>query len=76
MLTLTTERKTIGAASLANLCKFFAPTSQQLMDVGLVAYIPHKLVLRGGEHLVHGNGELDHAKVWPQVAAGLGKLGD
>ena len=76
MLAFSAKRKTIKAASLTDFRNPLTPAGEQLVDVGLVAHIPHKLVFWGGEHLVHGNGELDHTKVWPQMTTGLGELGD
>jgi hypothetical protein len=43
---------------------------QQLVDVGLVAGVPHEGVARGVEHPVQGDGELDDAEVGSEVAAG------
>ena len=42
------------------------------MDVGLVAGVEEDLVLRGVEDPVQGDGQLDHAEVGAEVAAGLG----
>ncbi|GAA3294298.1 hypothetical protein GCM10020295_18450 [Streptomyces cinereospinus] len=48
------------------------PAGEQLVHVGLVPGVPEHLVLRRFEHAVQGDGQLDHAEVGAQVAAGLG----
>src|SRR5207248_9843657 len=47
-----------------------------LVDVGLVAGVPHDRVLRTVEHAMQGKGQLDHAQVGREMAAGPGDLLD
>ena len=49
---------------------------QQLVDVGLVADVEDETVRGRVEDVVHREGQLDHAQVRPDVAAGLGKAAD
>ena len=38
-----------------------APAGEDLVGIGLVAYVPDQLVARGREHVVQGHGQLDDA---------------
>ena len=58
------------AALLAELLEAGHPAGEQLVHVGLVAGVEHDAVARRVEDPVHGDGELDHAEVGPEVAAG------
>ena len=49
---------------------------EHFVDVALMGDVEDKLVGRGLEHPVHGDGKFDDAKVWPEVAAGLRKAAD
>ncbi len=53
-----------------------APAGQELVDVGLVADVEDETIGGGVENAVEGDGELDHAQVGPEMAAGLGQNGD
>ncbi len=60
------------AAGLAQLGEGLPPPGDELVDVGLVAGVPQQDVAGRVEHPVQGQGQLDHAQVGPQVAAGDG----
>ena len=47
---------------------------EQLVHVGLVPGVEHDRVPRRLEHPVHGDGQLDHTEIGPEVPAGLGDL--
>ena len=49
---------------------------EQLVDVALVADVEDEAVARRVEDVVHGDGQLDHAEVRPDVTAGLRDAGD
>ena len=57
-------------APLAQRAELGHPPGEQFVHVGLVAGVEHDLVHRRVEHPVQGDGQLDHAQVGPQVAAG------
>lgn len=65
-------RGVAGEAALhLELREVLAP-GEELVDVALVAGVPEDLVLRGVEHPVQGDGQLDHTEVGAEVPAGLG----
>ena len=49
---------------------------QQLVHVGLVAYIEEEPSIGRVEDVVHGQRQLDHTEIRPEVAAGLRKAAD
>ncbi len=49
-----------------------APAGEDLVRIGLMADVPDQDVARRLEHMVDGDGKLDHAQPCAQVAAGLG----
>ena len=57
-------------AGLAQGGEAVAAAGEDLVDVGLVAGVPQEDVVGRVEHPVEGEGELDHAQVGAQVAAG------
>jgi len=46
------------------------PAGEHLVHVRLVPGVPHDRVVRRLEHAVQRDGQLDHAKVRPKMAAG------
>lgn len=60
------------AATLAERADAVATTGQDLVRVDLMPDVPDDDVLGGLEHVVQGDGELDHAQARTQVAAGRG----
>jgi hypothetical protein len=62
-------RQSVGLADAAHA---LAAAGQHLVDVALVAHIEDDLVVGRVEHIVHSNGQLDHAEAAAQVPAGLG----
>ncbi len=47
-----------------------APAGQDLVRIGLVTDVPDQAVVRRVEHVVQGNGELDHPQAGAEMAAG------
>ena len=52
------------------LVKTGLPTGEKLMGIGLMAHVPHHLVLRKVKSQVHGHGQLHDAEIRGQMAAG------
>ena len=46
-------------------------TGQQLMDISLMTHIEHQTVLSGIKNGFNGDGQLHHAQIGRQMAAGL-----
>jgi hypothetical protein len=46
------------------------------MDVSLVGDVKDEFVIRRGEDLVEGDGQLNDAQIGAEVAAGFGERGD
>ena len=70
MFALGAKHESVQPAGLADGVEAPHAPGQQLVHVGLVAHVEDELVLRRIEHIMHGDGQLHHAKVWPQVPAG------
>ena len=51
-------------------------TGQQLMDISLMTHIEHQTVLSGIKNGFNGDGQLHHAQIGRQVAAGLRQMSD
>ena len=66
---LAAHRKARNSAALTQGVDPFRPAGQQFVDVGLVADIPHDLVLVHVQHAVQGQRQFDDAEVRCQVAA-------
>ena len=73
VLALGAQHEAVEAAGLADGLQALAAAGEDLVDVGLVADVEEELVLRGIEDGVQGQGQLDHAEVGAEVAAGLGQ---
>jgi hypothetical protein len=71
VVTLGAQGKAIQSTRLTHGVETSAATGEQLVDVGLVAYIKNKPVRGRVEDVVHGQGQLYDAEVGPQMAAGL-----
>ena len=71
VLAFDAARKTADAAQLLERGHRLAPAGEDLVRVGLVAHVPDDAVVRGVEHIVQRNRQLDRAQVGRQVAAGL-----
>ena len=69
-------RKTGNAAALTQGFHGFAPSGQNLVRVGLVAYIPDNLVCRSVVHVMQGNREFNRTKIGGQVSAGFCNRGE
>ena len=67
------QGESVEAVRLADGVEPVLAAGEQLVDVALVAHVPDKLVLRRAEDLVQRDGELDHAQVGAEVAAGFGQ---
>jgi hypothetical protein len=63
------------SALLAEGAEVLAPR-QEFVDVGLVSGVKDDAVAGRVKNSVHGERELHHAKVWSEVAARLGDIGD
>ena len=72
VLTFRTEGKAIKAVRLANFAESLLSARQQLVHVALMTHVPHKFVVRCAENLVHRDGQLHHAEIRAQMAAGAG----
>ncbi len=70
MLGLGPARVPGQAAPLPQRAELAHPAGEQLVHVGLVPGVENDLVYRRVEHPVQGDGQLHHAQVGPQVAAG------
>ena len=57
------------AAALAQRADAVAAAGQDLVRIGLVADVPDQPVARRVEHVMQGDGQLDHAEAGAQVAA-------
>ena len=63
--------KTAHALVLAQGMELLLPAGDQLMGIALMTNIPDQFVCRGIEDRVQGQGQLNHAQTWRQMAAGL-----
>src|SRR5690606_38156869 len=70
VLALVAAEEAGDAAFLPEGAEAVAPAGQQLVGVGLVPDVPDELVLRGGEDMVQGDGELDRAEAGSEMPAG------
>ena len=52
-------------------CDAIEPAGKHFVDVTLVADVEDKLVLRRVENAMQRDGQLDHAEIRPEMAAGL-----
>ena len=73
VLALGAQHEAVQPARLANGLEAVQPPGENLVDVSLVAHVEEQLVFGGVEDRVQGQGQLDHAQVRAQVAAGLGE---
>ena len=73
---LGAEREAVQSVRGADGVKAVLAPGENLVDVGLVADIPDKLVLRRGENTVERDGHLDDAEVRAEVSAVLRQLHD
>ena len=60
------------AAALAQGAHPVAASGQDLVRIGLMAHVPNQDIARRLEHMVQGNGQLNHAEASAQMAAGGG----
>ena len=58
------------ASRLAERADAVAAPGQNLVGVGLVAHVPDQPVVGRIEHMMQGNGELDHAQTCAEMASG------
>ena len=76
VLALGAEHEAVEAAGLADGMEAVAPAGEQLVHVGLVADVEDEGIGRRIEDAMQRDGQLDHAQIRPEVAAGLGQHGD
>ena len=73
VLALAAQEKSVQPLVLANRVEPVEAAGEELVDIALVADIENKLVPWRVEDAVQCNRQLDHAKIRPQMAAGLGE---
>src|SRR5213594_3884163 len=73
MFALRAHGKAAEAAGAANGMKALLASREQFMDVGLMAYVPDEFILGRAENVVQGEGQLDDAKIGPEMAAVFGQ---
>ena len=73
VLALAAQEKSVEPLVLANRVEPVEAAGEELVDIALVADIENKLVPWRVEDAVQCNRQLDHAKIRPQMAAGLGE---
>ena len=71
VLAFGAEEEAVQALVLAHRVNALAPAGEHLVDVALVADVEDELVLRRVENAMQRDGQLDHAEVRPEMAAGL-----
>ena len=76
VLAFGAEHEAVEALGLADGVEAVFASGEQLVDVALVADVEDEAVAGSIEDVVHGDGQLDHAQVRPDVTAGLGDAGD
>ncbi len=76
VLAFRAQHEAVEAIRLADGVEAVAPAGQQLMHIGLVADVEDKAIGRRIENGVQRDGQLDHAQIRPEMAAGLGQNGD
>ena len=76
VLAFGAEHEAVEAARLADGVEAVAASGEQLVDVGLMADVENEAVGRRVENGVERDGQLDHAEIRPEMAAGLGQDGD
>ncbi len=76
VLALGTVGEAHRPARLADLVEIGTATGQEFVDVDLVTDIPDEPVAGALEHAVKRDGELDHAQVGTEMAAGPAQGGD
>src|SRR5690606_34057175 len=69
VLTFFSFRKARNASIHPVGVKNIFATCKNLMAVGLVAYIPHQLVVRGVKNIVEGNRKFHHTQAGAKMAA-------
>ena len=65
-------RESAHAVQLAQMIESFGSSRQDLMNIGLVPYVPYDFVFRGIENLMESNGDFHHAKIGGQMSPGPG----
>jgi hypothetical protein len=76
VLGLGAEQEAVEALVGADGVDAVGAAGEHLVDVALVGDVEDELVVRGGEDPVQRDGQLDHAEVRAEVAAGFRKRGD
>ncbi len=71
MVAFGAQGEAVQAAGLAHGVETSTPAGEQLVNVGLVAYVKDEPVSRGVEDVVHGQRQFDDAEVRTEVAARL-----
>ncbi len=70
------EHEAVEAVGLADGVEPVPAAGEEFVDIGLVADVEDEIVGGSVENGVQGDGQLDHAEVGPEMAAGLGQDGD
>ena len=70
--TLRPLREAAHAMILPESVEVFLSTGQDLMSIGLMAYIPHDLILWQIEGQIQPDGQLHHPEIRGEVASVLG----
>ena len=76
VLAFGAEHEAVEAAGLTDGVEARLTSGEQLVDVALVRDVEDEAVSGRVEDVVHGDGQLDHAEVRPDVTAGFGDAGD
>ena len=71
VLALGTAREGGQAVLLAQAGHALATAGEDFMRIRLVAHVPHQPVVRGVEHVMQGDGQLDHAQPGAKMPTGL-----
>ena len=76
MLGFRAQEETVEAFVGADRVDLIRATGEHFVNVSLVGDVEDKLVVRRGEHLMEGDGQLDDAQIGTEVAAGFREGGD
>ena len=76
MLGFRAQEETVEAFVGADRVDLIRAPGEHFMDVSLVGDVKDEFVIRRGEDLVEGDGQLNDAQIGSEVAAGFGERGD
>jgi hypothetical protein len=69
MLAFGSESKTIQTIRGSDGIETFLSPCEELVNVGLVAYVPDKLVMGRAETAVQSNAQFHYSQVWAKMAS-------